>query len=104
MKSVSHSFIKTNATYAFKLVHFDIWGPFSSTSIHGHKYFLTVLNDFSRFTWVYLLEAKSEASSKLENFVNFVEVHFNDHIKFMLDRQTREGGLNSVLKSILKKF
>ena len=77
-------------------MHFDIWGPFNTTSIHGHRYFLTVLDDFSNFIWVYLLEAKSEASSKLENFVNFVEVHFNAHIKFI---QSDNG---SVLK--LDKF
>lgn len=83
MKSVSHSFIKTNATYAFKLVHFDIWGPFSSTSIHGHKYFLTVLNDYSHFTWIYLLKSKSDVSNKVCDFITFVQVHFNALIKFV---------------------
>jgi len=42
-----------NVTHIFYLIHFDIWGPFNITSIHGHKYFLTVLDDYSRFTWIF---------------------------------------------------
>ena len=29
----------------FTLIHVDIWGPCSTTSIHGHKYFITVDRD-----------------------------------------------------------
>ena len=72
-----------NAKDPFELVHFDIWGPFNVSSIHGHKYFLTVVDDFSRFTWVYLLKLKSEVPNKIQNFVSFVEVHFKKRIKFI---------------------
>ena len=34
----------------FDLVHLDIWGPIIIPSIHGHKYFLTVVDDHSRHT------------------------------------------------------
>lgn len=34
----------------FELLHGDLWGPFYTTSILGHKYFLTLVNDFSMFT------------------------------------------------------
>ena len=82
-KCLSYKVSNSNAKCAFELVHFDIWGPFSTTSIHGHKYFLTVLDDFTRFTWVFLLKSKSEAPGKLQNFVIFVKVHFNAQIKFI---------------------
>ena len=72
-----------NAKDPFELVHFDIWGPFNVSSIHGHKYFLTVVDDFSRFTWLYLLKLKSEVPNKIQNFVSFVEVHFKKRIKFI---------------------
>ena len=39
--SISHSVHPSN------IVHMDIWGPISSPSIHGHRYFLTVVDDFS---------------------------------------------------------
>jgi hypothetical protein len=34
----------------FDLVHMDIWGPLSIPSISGFKYFLTIVDDKSRFT------------------------------------------------------
>jgi hypothetical protein len=34
----------------FQLIHIDIWGPFSVTSYSGHQFFLTIVNDYSRFS------------------------------------------------------
>ena len=56
--SFSQSFNKANAS--FDLLHFDIWGPFRQNSIQNHKYFFTIVDDFSRFTWVILLKSKGE--------------------------------------------
>jgi len=44
---------------AFELIHCDIWGPFEVPSLSGAKYFLTIVDDFSRFTWVFLMHHKS---------------------------------------------
>jgi len=33
------------ASRKFELLHFDIWGPLSITSVHNHIYFLTILDD-----------------------------------------------------------
>ena len=40
--------IKTTA--AFQLLHIDIWGPYKTKSITGCTQFLTIVDDFSRFT------------------------------------------------------
>ena len=42
--SISHAFS------IFDLIHIDIWGPCSKISMHGHRYFLTIVDDHSRFT------------------------------------------------------
>ena len=55
----------------FDLIHVDVWGPYSIPSIHGHKYFLTIVNDYSRYTWIFLLKQKSEVVNVLENFSYF---------------------------------
>ena len=34
------------ASHCYELIHFDIWGPVSISSIHGHKYFITALDDY----------------------------------------------------------
>ena len=45
----------------FDLVHVDIWGPYSTPSLNGSKYFLTIV-DYSRCTWVFLMTQESETS------------------------------------------
>ncbi|CAN1297126.1 Retrovirus-related Pol polyprotein from transposon RE2 [Linum perenne] len=42
----------SHANEVFDLIHVDIWGPYSVPTIDGHRYFLTIVDDCSRFTWV----------------------------------------------------
>ena len=65
----------------FDLIHVDVWGPYSFTSIHGHKYFLTIIDDYSRNTWVFPLKQKSEVVKILEDFVVFIQTQFETGIK-----------------------
>ena len=44
----------------FDLIYCDIWGPFSVLSLNGFKYFLTIIDDCNRCTWVYLMKFKSD--------------------------------------------
>ncbi|GJV60549.1 cysteine-rich receptor-like protein kinase 8 [Tanacetum coccineum] len=43
----------------FDLIHIDIWGPYKVPTNGKFRYFLTIVDDCSRGTWVYLLEQKS---------------------------------------------
>lgn len=52
------------------LVHTDLSGPMTSTP-SGNKYFLSLIDDYTRMTFVYLLRYKSEAAEKIKQFVNF---------------------------------
>jgi hypothetical protein len=38
-----------------------LFGPIAYISISGNKYGLVIVDDFSRFTWVFFLQDKSEA-------------------------------------------
>lgn len=67
--------------HAFDLLHVDIWVPLSIPSLHGHKYFLTIIDDHTRHTWIFLMTAKSETRSLLQNFVIFVKTQFNKSVK-----------------------
>jgi len=64
----------------FELIHCDIWGPFKVPSLSGAKYFLTIVDDFSRFTWVFLMHHKSETKKFLTNFFSYVKTQFNTTI------------------------
>ena len=67
--------------FPFDLVHCDLWGPFSIPTVEGYKYFLTIVDDFSRCTWIYLLKPKAETQLLLPQFYVFVETQFNERIK-----------------------
>lgn len=40
---------KSIASHKFELLHIDIWGPLAIPYIHGQKYFLTIIDDHTRF-------------------------------------------------------
>lgn len=65
----------------FELIHFDIWGPIAVPSIHGHSYFLTAVDDYSRFTWLTLMKSKSETRKHVTDFITFIENQFSGKIK-----------------------
>ena len=45
----------THTTKPFELVHTDVWGIAPIISHEHYKYFVTFIDDFTRFTWVYFL-------------------------------------------------
>ena len=40
---------------AFELLHVDLFGPTMYTSIGGNKYGFVMVDDFTRYTWVFFL-------------------------------------------------
>jgi len=71
------------STSSFDLIHCDIWGPFSVGSRNGHHYFLTIVDNYSRFTWIRLLQSKDQTRNHLQSFINFVETQFTSRIKVL---------------------
>jgi hypothetical protein len=80
-KKLPYKLSVNKATTCGELIHFDIWGPNSIHSIHGHRYFLTAVDDFSRFTWVILLKSKSEVSLLVQQFIKMIENQFHVSVK-----------------------
>ncbi|XP_070036827.1 uncharacterized protein LOC142166560 [Nicotiana tabacum] len=48
------------STNAFNLMHIDVWVPYKNATFDGNKYFLTIVDDFTRMTWLFLSKLKSE--------------------------------------------
>ncbi|KAL4580545.1 hypothetical protein LXL04_016743 [Taraxacum kok-saghyz] len=72
-----------NAKHLGDLIHLDVWGPYRVTSIEGFKYFLTVVDDFTRATWIYLLKSKEEVYDNFVNFSNILKNQFGCNIKIV---------------------
>ncbi|MFS7950553.1 putative RNA-directed DNA polymerase [Helianthus anomalus] len=63
------------------LIHLDVWGPYKITSYEGYKYFLTVVDDFSRTVWCYLLKSKIEVFENITSFYELILTQFKVKIK-----------------------
>lgn len=57
------------------LVHMDLCGPMASTP-SGNKYFLSIVDDYSRMSFTYLLRKKSDAAGKIKDFIAFSKTQF----------------------------
>lgn len=71
----------SHAAAAFDLIHVDTWGPYKVLTRGKYKYFLTIVDDHTRFTWLYLLQFKSDYLSVLESFITYIQNHFSAHVK-----------------------
>ncbi|GJY03526.1 putative RNA-directed DNA polymerase [Tanacetum coccineum] len=63
------------------IVHLDVWGPYRIASREGHKYFLTIVDDYSRVVWLYLLKSKDEVFSHILVFHEYLKTQFNKTVK-----------------------
>jgi hypothetical protein len=55
----------------------DLFGPVAYISIDGNKYDLIIVDDYSRFTWVFFLQDKSEIQDVLKKFLRRAQNEFN---------------------------
>lgn len=75
--------ITTQSKAIFDLLHVDLWGPYHVSTYYNYKYFITLVDDYSRATWTHLLSTKSNALSVIQIFTNIVENQFQTTIKCM---------------------
>nr|GEU55696.1 retrotransposon protein, putative, Ty1-copia subclass [Tanacetum cinerariifolium] len=74
-----------------RLIHTDVCGPLRHVSRQGASYFITFMNDYSRYGYVYLLKHKHEFFETFKVFKNEVENQLGNTINaFQSDR--RESG------------
>jgi hypothetical protein len=64
-----------------ELLHMDLFGPTSFISIGGNSYCLVIVDDYSRFTWVYFLRDKSNVFETFKSFALLAQNKFDFDIK-----------------------
>lgn len=40
------------------VVHIDIWGPSLVNSNNGYKWYVSFVDEFSKYTWIYFFKGK----------------------------------------------
>jgi transposase InsO family protein len=68
-------------TRPLKMLQMDLFGPIAYISIGGNKYGLVIVDDYSRFTWVFFLQDKSEIQEVLKKFLRRAQNEFDDKVK-----------------------
>jgi len=56
-----------------ELVHSDICGPMQTTSVGGARYFVTFVDDKSRYMFVYFIKTRDEILTNFKEFKAFAE-------------------------------
>ena len=57
------------------LVYNDLCAPMSTSARGGYKYFITFIDDYSRYGYIYLMRHKSEVFDKFKEYKTEVENH-----------------------------
>uniref|UniRef100_A0A2N9IPP4 Integrase catalytic domain-containing protein n=1 Tax=Fagus sylvatica TaxID=28930 RepID=A0A2N9IPP4_FAGSY len=68
-------------TTPFQLVNADLWGPAPTVSINAFRFYLVLVDEFTKFTWVYLLKHKSDTFSIFKQFTALVKTQFKHSIQ-----------------------
>jgi hypothetical protein len=72
-----------STTKAFELLLMDLFGPAQYTSIGGNKYGFVIVDDYTRYTWVFFLVDKSDVFTTFKSFVKRIHNEFETTIKKM---------------------
>ncbi|KAK1413623.1 hypothetical protein QVD17_35399 [Tagetes erecta] len=90
-KLTKHPFthVGERANDLLALIHTDVCGPFRTMSRNHEIYFVTFIDDYSRYAYVYLMKHKHETFEKFKEFQNEVENQLGKTIKTL--RSDRGG-------------
>lgn len=69
-----------------------MWGPYKHPTYDGFKYFITIVDDYTRHIWVHLLNNKSNALTLIKSFVSLINMQFQTTIKVIRTDNALELG------------
>ncbi|GJR87617.1 putative ribonuclease H-like domain-containing protein [Tanacetum coccineum] len=94
--------IQISITQPLFMLHMDLFGPTFVSSLMNKKYCLVVIDDYSRFTWVFFLASKDETSGILKKFITEIENLVDKKVKIIRCDNGTEFN-NRVMNEFCKK-
>ena len=70
-----------NSKGTLDYIHADLWGPAQTVSLGGARYFLSLIDDFSRMVWVFGLKSKDKVFDQFKNWKTLVETQANRKVR-----------------------
>ena len=64
---------KSSTNEPYHMLHLGLFGPVNIIFVGKKRYTLVIVDEYSRFTWVYFLHMKDETSGILLSHVNMIE-------------------------------
>ena len=64
------------------LIHSNVWGPFPVATKWGSRYYVSFIDDHTRYCWVYLMKRRFDFIHVYTNFHSFVKTQHFVVIKF----------------------
>ncbi|KAJ0522195.1 putative RNA-directed DNA polymerase [Helianthus annuus] len=80
-KRVKFSKGKHSSKGVLDYVNSDLWGPARTETLGGGRYFLSIIDDYSRRVWVYVLKHKSDTFKKFQEWKVLVENQTEKKVK-----------------------
>ena len=77
------------STKPLELIHSDVCGKVSLPSLSGCQYFVTFIDDYTHYVWVYVMKTKDQVFEKFKEFKVLVEKQTGFKIKSL---RTDNGG------------
>ena len=104
MSSKSHRLPYSNSPHQtskpLEVIHSDLWGPSPVISHAGNKYYVSFIDDYTKYTWLYPLKLKSDVLQVFIDFQKRIERHLNHKI---VNFQSDWGGEFQALTKYLKE-
>ena len=82
-KQLAFSPSPTRVNNPLELIYTDEWGPSPITSTNGFKYYVSFLDAYSRYLWLFPMISKSDVFSIFVTFQKRVERLFDCKIKYV---------------------
>lgn len=82
-KNVSFPYGATRSKGVLELIHSDVFGLFPIPYLRKSWYYISFIDDFLRYSWIYLLKRKAKVFNKFQEFKALVENQIGKKIKVL---------------------
>ena len=84
------------------MIYSDVWGPSKIKNIIGTRWFVSIIDDHTRISWILLMKEKSKVGQIFKNFYNMIQTQFHAKIQVLKTNNARDY-FNSIQGEFLLK-